>query len=91
MIEKIFVITTLVFFIWGTFQDGNIFEKVGNYFEEKLGEFWCKPVTCCVVCMMPYYGSALYWLLYANSWQEWLLVVFVSAGLAKIITTLSPN
>lgn len=49
--------------IYATMQEGMIFEKLGKFFEDKLGEFWCKPLSCCNVCMTPWYGSVLYLLL----------------------------
>lgn len=33
-----------------------IFEKQGKWIEDKLGEYWSKPVISCPVCMSSVYG-----------------------------------
>ena len=60
VILNAFIIALIVMFIKATFWPGMIFEKVGTFFENLLGEYWSKPVTGCNICMTPYYGTILY-------------------------------
>jgi hypothetical protein len=96
MIEKIFIISFLVFAIWYTMKPGEIFESLGYWFEKNLPEKIHPAVFSCFVCMCPYYGSLLYWLiwglwLHVAQWQEWLVVVIAAMGLNGIFSHLFPK
>lgn len=88
MIEKIVIISLLCFGIYCTFQEEMVFEKYGLWIEKTFGDFWCKPLGCCIVCFTFWMGSILYWLIYHNTWQEWLIVVISGMGLNYILTRL---
>lgn len=38
------------------FQENHLFEKPGDWIEEKLGEKWSKPVVHCPICMSSVWG-----------------------------------
>jgi hypothetical protein len=91
MIEKIIIITLTVYGIFVTMQQGMIFEKLGTWIEDKLGDFWCKPVNCCPVCMSFWYGSILYWVVWHNNFLEWFICVTAAMGLSYIFVRLFPS
>lgn len=89
MIEKIFIISFIVFAIHYAMKEGEIFGFLGNWLYEKLPEVLHNPVFDCVVCMAPWYGSILYWTIWHGQVVEWLVVVIASMGLNSIIGRLS--
>lgn len=90
MIEKIFIISFLTMFIWATMLEGNIFGFVRTKWFKNLPEYWQKPIFDCPICLCPYYGTALYWLIFGYSWQEWLIVIFCAAGVNTVFVKLFP-
>lgn len=85
MIEKIFIISFLVFAIYYTLQPGEIFGWLGDLFHKYFPEWMHEPVYACAVCMCFWYGTALYWLIWAAGWKEWLIVVIAAMGLNSIL------
>ncbi len=71
MLEKIIIISLITFAIYATMQEGMIFEKLGNFFERVLGDFWSKPVNSCPVCMAFWYGLVICLIF---GWALWLPV-----------------
>lgn len=49
------------------------------------------PVFDCPVCMCPWWGTILYWLLFHNTVVEWIICIFAAMGLNYIIAKLSPE
>lgn len=88
MLEKVFLISFMVYGIWITFQPGMIFEKVGNFIVEKLGEFYSKPVTECPTCMSFWHGTYLYWFIWGSSVKEWGIVVIGAMGVSIVLSKL---
>lgn len=80
MIEHAFIISLIVLAIHYTMQDGEIFGKLGNWFANHLPHAIHQPVFDCNVCMTPWYGSALYVIIYGMNWQ-WPVVVIAAMGL----------
>jgi hypothetical protein len=94
MIAPVFIIAFLVYAIWYTFQEGEIFGgaiPALNIRALKIPETMQSPLYDCNVCMTPWYGSALYWLIYGNHWIEWLIVVIAAMGVNGIINRLAPD
>lgn len=50
MIERIIILTFISIGICCTFWEGMVFEKLGDWIESKVGEFWAKPLGKCYVC-----------------------------------------
>ena len=89
MIEKLFIISFIVFGIFATMQDGMIFEKIGVWVEDTVGEYWGKPIALCPVCMFPWYGSIVYWVYpWQHVWYEWVALMIAGIGLNYIFIRL---
>lgn len=88
MPEKIIIVALIVFALWSTMWEDMIFGRVNTWFAN-LKESLQKPLYACVICMTPWYGSVAYWLLYGNSWQEYIIVIGAATGLNAVITKLS--
>ena len=90
MAEKILIIALLILAIHYTMQSGEIFGRLGNWFENNLPKPIHPMIFECNICMCPWYGSVLYWLIYGvwlhvASWQEWLIVIIGVMGVNIII------
>jgi hypothetical protein len=90
MLEKILITALIVMFIWATMLEGMIFGKIRQWLAA-LTEFYQKPIFDCPICMVPWYGSIVYWVIWGNSWQEWLIVIFAAAGLNTVFVKLFPD
>lgn len=90
MLEKIFILTLVVWTIHCLFWDGMILGFVSRWLSYKIPLWAQKIVYACAMCMTPYYGSALYWLYWGDSWQEMLKIIACSIGLSAMIITLAP-
>jgi len=106
MIDKIIIISFIVFAIHYSMQEGEIFGKLGAWFERNLPEKLKQPVFDCPVCMCPWYGSIIYWLVFApmtieslrpiriivpiGTWIEWIVVVIAAMGFNAIINKMFP-
>lgn len=97
MLNQSVIIALLVLSIWYTMQDGEIFGVLGNWFEHNLPGNIHPAVFECNVCMSPWYGSLLYWLLpwdklglhyEANVWR-WIPCIIVAMGINIVINKLS--
>lgn len=90
MIEKIFISSFIVFAIWYSMQEGEIFGGLGRWFEKVLPEVLHKPVFDCPVCMGFWYSLPLFVFLWGLGWLSILLSIAV-VGLNAIITKLWPD
>jgi hypothetical protein len=92
MIEQIFIIAFLVLSIHYTMQPDEIFGKLGDWLEDYLPERIHPAVFACNVCMAPYYGSVLYWLI---PWQhvlwQWPVVIIGTMGVNIIVNKWAPE
>lgn len=90
MIERAFIIAMLVLSIWYTMKEGEIFESLGLWFEKNLPKAIHPPVFECPVCMSPWYGSALYVIIFGVNWW-WPVVVITAMGINAALNKLSPE
>lgn len=79
MIEKIIIIALIVFAIWYSMQEGEIFGWLGAWFERVLPGWMHNPVFACFICMTPWYGTGLYFLI--PILPEWIPIVIAAMGL----------
>lgn len=95
MIEKIIIIAILVRAIHYTFQEGEIFGFVQEWFAN-MNEKLKQPIYDCAVCMSPWHGTYLYWIIWGawlktGTWQEWLVVIIGAMGVNAAINQLTPK
>lgn len=81
MLERIVIISLIVFAIWYTMLDGEIFGKLGKWFGRVLPSWLHSPVFECPVCMAFWYGLIL---CFVFGWPLWMPVA--SLGLNAVIT-----
>lgn len=89
---NIIIIFLLVLSIWYTMQPGEIFGKLGLWLGSRLPKKLHPPVFECNVCMQPWYGSILYWVIpWDHSLEQWPIVVISAMGLSVALNKLSPK
>lgn len=91
IIGKAWIIALLVLSIWYSFQEGEIFGFVTKWGDDHVPKKLRAPLYDCNVCMSFWYGSGIYYLLYQNSWVEWIVVVICSMGFNAALNKLSPD
>lgn len=92
LIQQGFIVFCIVITIWVCFLSGMIFGKLGDWLHKKNAPDWLRnPLVECPVCAAPYYGTAAYWIIWGNSWQEWILVILIAMGMATIFVKLKRN
>jgi hypothetical protein len=72
-------------------QEGEIFESLGKFLEKHLPKKLHQPVFECNVCMTPWYGSVMYWIIYGHGWEDWLFTIFMAMGLQIVLNKLAPH
>jgi len=94
MLEQSSIIALLVLSIWYTYQEDEIFGFVQRWSHWKAAS----ALFDCNVCMSPWYGSVLYWLipwqrlnLPDHYWVSWLIVIIAAMGINAAINKLSPD
>ena len=85
-----FIIAFIVMIIYASLFDGMIFGKVRRLFI-RVPEFWQKPIFACSICMCGGWGSAIYWVLFHISWQDWIETVLVTAGIVTMFVKISKD
>ena len=88
---NILITSFTVFAIWYTMLEGEIFGKAGIWFNQHLPTKLHQPVYDCPVCMVMWYGTAIYWAVWHVSVLDWLLTVPAAMGLNAVITKLWPK
>jgi len=87
MLEQIFITSFIVMAVWSTMWEDAIFgfiRKGLQHLPEKLQ----MPIFDCPICMVPYYGSAAYWLIWGNNFKEYIVVIIASMGLNAVLVKL---
>lgn len=86
MIQNALAISLIIFFLHATTWDGHIFQGIRNLIDEK--SIISKPIYNCPICMSPWWGTAIYLILFPVSFQDWILTVGVASGLSVISVVL---
>lgn len=89
MLAISFSIAMIVQIIWYSMQDGEIFGFIGNFLQEKLPTKLHNPIFDCPVCMTPWYGTIIYWIIWHNNIKEWIIVVLIAAGINILASKLN--
>lgn len=90
MTERIFYIALSIWAIHAVFWDGMIFGYVGNFIRNNFPTYMQKPLSECPICMIPYWGSAIYVLSYGFEWKI-LMVLLGAMGINAIIVKFLPE
>ena len=80
-------VSLAVFALWYCFQEGEILGVAQNI---KLRKF-ADPVRDCPVCMVPYWGSVIYWIWVGGSLGDYVITILCAMGLNVVITGLWPE
>ena len=91
MLEKSVIITLIVWCIHSVFWPSMLLGSVSRWLSTWIPTKLQFPIYACALCMTPYYGSAAYWLIWANGWQEWIVVIMGAMGLSAIIISFLPK
>lgn len=93
MITKIIIIALLVWGIWATTWDNMIFSKIPSYAArwKYFPKWFIKPLFECPICATPWYGTPIYWIVWGNSIEEYIVVIIATMGLSSIIVYLQPK
>lgn len=68
MLEHAFIIGFMAFSIYYTLLEGEIFGWLGTWFSEHTPVWMHQPLFDCPICMVPWYGFWVYFLLWGLSW-----------------------
>jgi hypothetical protein len=90
MLEKISIITLIVWAVYAVFWDGMIFGFVSRWLSYRISPMLQKPIYACPACMAMWYGTVLYWVIWGNSFKEYAICVAGSIGLSTIILVFQP-
>ncbi len=96
MLERSFIIAFIVTFIWASMLKGNIFGFIRTKVFVALSDYWKKPVFDCNICMTPWYGTAVYWLIvlsgkWESDWKDWLICIFIAGGINTVLNKMFVN
>ena len=83
MIEKILILSLTTIGICCTFWDDMIFEKVGDWVKDKIGEFAAKPLFGCYICATFWYSIIICLVV---GWNP--LLAIPAMGLSAVISML---
>lgn len=84
-------IAIIVYGIWFTYQEGEIFAFVSRLGNKYIPKAIRPSIFQCPVCMVPYYGFFIYWGMYGHiSW--WTIpVLAIALGINAIIVGFKPK
>lgn len=91
VMNNVLIIFLLVLSIHYTMQPGEIFGRLGLWLGSHLPKRLHPPVYECNVCMTPWYGSVLYWVIADATVFGWLITVFSAMGMQVVLNKLSPK
>lgn len=82
MIIHALTISLIVLFLHACTWKGMIFEGIKKIVEPESKLH--KPVYGCPICMSPWHGTYLYWMLYHVNVVDWVTTVFTAAGFSVL-------
>ncbi len=89
MIEQILIIAFVIYGYTATFREGHIFEKIGDWMEDKFPEWINKPLWQCPICCSFWYGTAIYFVFNFGIWYHWPLVIIGAMGVNALIVKIT--
>jgi hypothetical protein len=88
MFEKSLIISLIVLAIHGLFYDGMIFGRLGNWMRRNLPEWVNSPLFDCCYCMVPWWGTPAYWIIFGGYWLEGGVVILCAMGINFLFAVL---
>lgn len=89
---QILIIFLLVNAVHFTMQPNEIFGALGRWLDKHLSDAIKPPVYGCNVCMSPWHGSYLYWLIpWEHTLAWWPIIVISAMGLQVVYNNLKPK
>lgn len=88
--EHIFILAMLVFAIHYTMQEGEIFGWLGDLFE-RLPNIVHQPLYDCQVCMVPWYGTIIFFIFWPGDLTSWIMTIIPAMGVNAVILKLAPD
>lgn len=87
MLEKSFIIALFVMAIHVIiYWQGMILGFIADWAARiKMKDWLSKPLYACSICMVPYYGTVIYWVFLGNCVKEWVACIFVAMGINGVI------
>lgn len=83
----------LIVGVWISTDRGMIFEKLGEWIEVLVSDYWQKPLVSCLACMASVHSTYVYWSFMEWEWRSlWVypFYVFALCGLGKLVDLLFP-
>ena len=88
-IYEIWLINNLCLWaVYASFKQGMIFGGLGEKIEEKVGEYWSKPLVTCPVCMPTVWAIPVYFILLPAEWYYFILYHLTMVGFNYIVSQL---
>lgn len=86
---EIWLINNLILWaVYASFKKDMIFGKQGDVIEEKIGEYWSKPVISCPVCMPTLWALPVYFILLPAPWYYFWVYHLTMVGFNYILSQL---
>lgn len=85
MIEQMFIGIAWIWGVKAIFTEPFIFYKQGNWMENKLPKWFCKPLFRCSVCMASFWGTIFYFGYGNHLILGWIVFCISIAGINFLI------
>jgi hypothetical protein len=88
-IYEIWLINNLCLWaVYASFKPGMIFGDLGEKIEERVGEYWYKPLFGCPVCMPTVWAIPVYFILLPAEWYYFIFYHLTMVGFNYIVSQL---
>ena len=74
--------------VYASFKPGMIFGNWGDKIEDRLGEYWSKPVVSCPVCMPTLWAVPVFFIFVALPWYFVFIYHLTMVGFNYILSQL---
>ena len=87
MLEHAAVISGFCWFLYAVTQKEMIFEWFPNWIgsQKWFPQRWRNPLFECPVCSCPWWGTAIYLILWHASIPDWIVTVFCAGGINYVV------
>ena len=85
MIEIIVVISAFCLGLREITDEGKIGDPLRKFAQDRLPLMIAKPLILCCACMASVWGTIVYWVFFANSIEEWILVTVAASYVNSVL------